>query len=135
MAAGQGIPMLFMGSETHQGGHWHTTLETSFDWSLLADTPETFGAQGVANVAAANKVRNAHKALTAGSSKVLHSDAENGVIVVERFHEPSGERMICIVNAGNGGALYKFWTSSGIQLDPQLESARLQPLSLPLDPS
>lgn len=100
MAAGQGLPMMFMGSETHQGGHWHTTPETSFDWGLLAETPETFGRQGVANVAAANKTRTSHKALTHGASRVLHADAENGVIAVERFHEPSGERMIVVVNAG-----------------------------------
>ena len=100
MAAGQGLPMLFMGSEAHQGGHWHTTLETSFDWALLDDGPETFGSQGVANVAAANKVRAAHKSLTQGSSRVLHADADNGVLAVERFHEPTRERLIVVVNAG-----------------------------------
>jgi 1,4-alpha-glucan branching enzyme len=102
MVAGQGIPMMFMGSETHQGGHWHTTHDTSFDWGLLEDTPDTFGAEGAAHVAAANCVRTAHKALTSGSARVMHSDAINGVLAVERFHEPSGERLICVVNAGTG---------------------------------
>jgi hypothetical protein len=33
---------------------------------------------------------------------VLHRDPKSGVIAVERFHEPSGERLISVVNAGEG---------------------------------
>ena len=102
MCAGQGLPMMFMGSEVHQGGHWHTEWETSFDWGLLNEGPDTFGAGGVANVAAANKVRLEHKALTHGSSKTLHTNAEAGILVVERYHEATNERLIVVVNAGEG---------------------------------
>ena len=32
----------------------------------------------------------------------MHTDPENGILAVERFHEPTGERMIVVVNAGEG---------------------------------
>jgi 1,4-alpha-glucan branching enzyme len=106
MCAGQGLPLMFMGTEIHQGGHWHVDLDTSFDWGLLhpdaIKDPDCHGHEGVACVAAANKMRATHPSLTSGGGKVIHQDAENGVVAVERHHEETNERCVVIVNAGDG---------------------------------
>ena len=101
-AAGQGIPMMFQGTETHQDGHWHTTEESSMDWSLITRGGEKFAKEGMACVAAANERRREHPALRRGSSRTLHKDHENGVLAVERHDQETGERLIVVVNNGDG---------------------------------
>ena len=47
-------------------------------------------------------MRATHPSLTSGGGKVIHQDAENGVVAVERHHEETNERCVVIVNAGDG---------------------------------
>ena len=108
-AAGVGIPMLFMGTETHQDGHWHTTEDASMDWSLISRGGEKWAKEGMDCVAAANKMRTSHLSLTKGSTRVTYTDHENGLIVVQRHYEgPDGdgnqinERCIVVINDGDG---------------------------------
>ena len=109
-AAGVGIPMLFMGTETHQDGHWHVEEEASMDWSLIARGGEKWAKEGMACVKAANEMRTHHWALTRGTARVIHADHENGIIVVERHYEgveedgktKMNQRLIVVVNDGDG---------------------------------
>jgi hypothetical protein len=55
--------MIFMGTETHQDGHWHTDgLAHAMDWGLLAGDGEegALAREGVAAIAAANCARRSH---------------------------------------------------------------------------
>ena len=72
------------------------------DWSLITRGGDKFAKEGVACVTAANECRAAHPALRRGSSKTLHKDHENGIIAVERHDEETGERLIVVVNDGDG---------------------------------
>ena len=46
--------------------------------------------------------RREHPALRRGSSRTLHKDHENGVLAVERHDQETGERLIVVVNNGDG---------------------------------
>jgi 1,4-alpha-glucan branching enzyme len=102
--------MLFMGTETHQDGHWHTEEEASMDWSLIARGGEKWAKEGMACVKAANEMRTQHWALTRGTARVIQADHENGIIVVERHYEgveedgktKMNQRLIVVVNDGDG---------------------------------
>ena len=72
------------------------------DWSLITRGGERFAKEGVACVSAANECRREHPALRRGSSKTLHKDHENGVLAVERHDQETGERLIVVVNNGDG---------------------------------
>ena len=120
MCAGQGLPMMFMGTEVHQDGHWHTGDDEKFDWGLLnmiaekgVDNGALYAKQGMAHVKAANEVRVSHKALTMGNYTRTHRDDNNGILACERYHEDpetgEKERMIVVVNAGDGQ-----WDADGL---------------------
>ena len=113
MCAGQGLPMMFMGTETHQDGHWHVDEDAKFDWGLLnmiaekgVDNGALYAKQGMAHVKAANEVRVKHKALTMGDYKRTHRDDNNGILACERYYQNDEtgekERLIVVVNAGDG---------------------------------
>jgi 1,4-alpha-glucan branching enzyme len=109
-AAGVGIPMMFMGTETHQDGHWHVEPEAEMDWSTIARGGEKWAKEGMELVKAANEMRTKHWSLTRGTARVLHKDHENGIIVIERHYEgvaedgktKMNERLIVVVNDGDG---------------------------------
>ena len=104
-AGAPGVPMLFMGTEAHQDGHWHTTEDASMDWANIARGGEKWAKEGIACVTAANEVRAKHAALRKGSYKTLHADHENGVLAIERaFDDGNGkrERMLVVINDGDG---------------------------------
>ena len=109
-AAGVGIPMMFMGTETHQDGHWHVEDEARMDWSTVARGGEKWAKEGMACVKAANEMRAEHWSLTRGTARVIHADHENGIIVVERHYEgveedgktKMNQRLVVVVNDGDG---------------------------------
>jgi len=113
MCAGQGLLMMFMGTETHQDGHWHVDEDAKFDWGLLnmiaekgVDNGALYAKQGMTHVKAANEVRVKHKALTMGDYKRTHRDDNNGILACERYYQNDEtgekERLIVVVNAGDG---------------------------------
>ena len=87
---GTGHPMMFQGTETHRDGHWHTTEESSMDWSLI-----TRGGERSPRRAWRASRRRTRSPRAPGAStrisKTLHKDHENGVLAVERHDQETGE--------------------------------------------
>jgi len=81
MVAGNGIPMVFMGAESLQGGFWHTDEAHRFDWGIVGDE-ESVSMQSC--VQAANFVRRMTPALQRGEVKIIHSHPPKGVMVFSR---------------------------------------------------
>ena len=109
-AAGVGVPMMFMGTEAHQDGHWHVEEEARMDWSTVARGGEKWAKEGMACVKAANEMRTKYWSLTRGTARVIHADHENGIIVIERHYEgveedgktKMNQRLLVVVNDGDG---------------------------------
>ena len=81
--------MMFQGTETHQDGHWHTTEESSMDWSLITRGGERWPRRA----SRASRRRTSVAASTRrfdADRKTLHKDHENGVLAVERHDRGDG---------------------------------------------
>mmetsp|Transcript_35715 Transcript_35715/g.102649 ORF Transcript_35715/g.102649 Transcript_35715/m.102649 type:complete len:405 (+) Transcript_35715:732-1946(+) len=100
-AFSRGLPMIFMGTETHQGGWWDANPSQAFDWGLLEDP---MAKQMNALVKKANEVRLAHKALTTENEGVnfTHKDGGHRVLGFVRGN------ILCVVNASD-----KQWEDKG----------------------
>jgi 1,4-alpha-glucan branching enzyme len=97
----KGTPMLYMGSECHMPGYWHTEQDTNgdhrFDWSIAGDD---VGLEMRKMVAAANKVRWEHSALRNGHLEVTHEDFHNSVLAFKRWNN-TGDMVLVVVHAGD----------------------------------
>lgn len=100
-----GTPMLFMGSECHQGspnvvwGYWHDGLDLRgdhrFDWSIAGDAS---GMEMRRLVTAANQARWENPALRSDSLAITHEDHQNGVIGFKRWD--GANVVLTVVNLG-----------------------------------
>lgn len=105
-----GVPMCFQGTETLQGGWWHT--DKPFDWGLaskngiLGEGACSEADQMMALVRASLALRKEHPWLTKNAPNVVHQDDNNIVFGVKR-----GNEYLAVMNAGHkqwgDGEVYK----------------------------
>jgi len=92
-----GVPMLFMGTETLQGGWWHT--DQMFQWGAVKRDGNPgcpFADQMMALVKASLKLRKDHPSLVTSNPDVVLQDVANVVFGVKR-----GKGYLAVINTGD----------------------------------
>ncbi|XP_026194494.1 uncharacterized protein LOC34620023 [Cyclospora cayetanensis] len=94
-AVSRGLPMLFMGSETHQDGYWNVEPGRCMDWSLMEDA---YAQQMMKLVAAANRLRLSLPELTDEhcTPQFFHENSTNRVLGFTRGN------LLILLNCGEG---------------------------------